>query len=38
MSQPNPTNEQIVDLLNDVLRELKDIKSEIAKLTEADQR
>lgn len=33
MAQPQPTNEQIVKLLEDVLRELSELKADLAKLT-----
>ncbi len=34
MGQANPTNEQIVRLLEDVLSELAELKAEVAKLTD----
>lgn len=33
MAQTKPTNEQIVKLLEDVLRELGELKADLAKLT-----
>lgn len=33
MAQASPTNQQIVSLLEDILRELSELKADLAKLT-----
>lgn len=35
MTDASPTNQQIVKLLEDILRELSEVKADLAKLTES---